>query len=240
VTGPQKELTFSSVSFRYRKSAPLALDDVSLTLPLGVTAVVGSNGSGKYTLLELAARRRRPTAGTVDSAGFSPVRPRTGYLPQQFQYPAHARCIDFLRLVSWLRGASIEDASARAEDALQAVGLNSSAHSPMRELSGGMLRRIGFAAALVSDPEVLVLDEPTTGVDAIQRRALREFVEINSPGRIVLMSSHIVEDLEILAENVIVLRSGEVQFHGPVKELLEVAGDDTLESAIIRLSGGGQ
>lgn len=215
-----------------------ALRAITAVLRPGVTCVVGANGSGKSTLLDIVAGYRAPSAGTVEGSGFDPsdtIR-EVGYLPQTFGFSRGMTILETVLLSLWLRGFSHGESTRRSRDALAAVGLMDESGKRIGRASGGMVRRTGFAVAIAHDPTLLVLDEPTTGVDAAQRRAMREIISAQSSQRIVMMSSHIAEDIAVLAETMLILKDGRQVFLGTPDEALASGGVPDLESAIIALS----
>ncbi|WP_432159108.1 ATP-binding cassette domain-containing protein [Streptomyces sp. bgisy153] len=216
------------------------LGPLSCALSEGVTCLVGPNGAGKSTFFRLAAGIEKPTAGSIvlESAKDH----RLGYLPQEPDLPRSATCEEFLHYVAWVHKIPPKQRPEAVADALVRVNLTERHRSKIRTLSGGMLRRLGIAQSLIHDPALLLLDEPTVGLDPRQRIALRETISSVSDGRIVLVSTHLVEDIRSLADRVIVLNAGQVIFDGDVPELEDKAttdapGDTDLERAIATLMG---
>lgn len=197
--------------------------------------MVGPNGAGKSTLFDLMAGTLKPTSGSVAL----PDR-RLGLLPQEFRLPPRPTCAQFLSYVGWLQGVAASDRQIAIESALDEVDLLGLAETPIRELSGGMVKRLGIAQALVHDPPVLILDEPTAGLDPVQRIALREVVAGLGRRRIVCVSTHLVEDVQAVASRVLVLNDGALLFDGDVRGLEQMSdpdapGDSILERALSSL-----
>ncbi|MFF9150417.1 ATP-binding cassette domain-containing protein [Streptomyces sp. NPDC014861] len=216
------------------------LGPLSFYLNEGVTCLVGPNGAGKSTFFRLAAGIEKPTSGTIvlESAQDR----RLGYLPQEPDLPRSATCEEFLHYVAWVHKIPAKQCSAAVTDALVRVNLTERHRSKIQTLSGGMLRRLGIAQSLIHDPALLLLDEPTVGLDPRQRIALRETISSVSDGRIVLVSTHLVEDIRSLADRVIILNSGQIIFDGDVPALEDKAtadapGDTDLERAVATLMG---
>ena len=217
------------------------LGPVTLELEAGVTCLVGANGAGKSTLFRLIAGVDRPTSGKVALPG-GPGARRLGYLPQDPTLPQSATCEDFLMYVAWLHQVPRSARRDAIAVVLKYVGLANRAQVKIKTLSGGMQRRLGIAHALVHDPAVVLLDEPTSGLDPTQRIALRENVRTIGRDRVVLVSTHLVEDVRAFADRVIVLRDGAIVFDGDVQGLESLAapigaGSTDLERALSGLIG---
>ncbi len=207
----------------FRRS--IALDGVSLTFSPGVTALVGPNGAGKTTLMRTLAGALVPTSGRVRIAGLDPYAKadrRTAlagvsWMPQIAELPKGMRTIDLVAYLCWMRGQSRGRALASAEESLRAVGLTKSFHVKMGALSGGMVRRVWLAQALAADADVLLLDEPSTGLDPRQRETMVRLIRETAAGT-VLLSSHLLEDVKELAERIVVLDQGRVSFDGSLTD----------------------
>jgi len=207
------------------------LRGVNLEFHPGVTAILGVNGAGKSTLLNIAAGITRPRRGRVEINGVSllekrkRVLPQVALMPQSSDYPANLSAIEIVEWIAWMRGAKAGASRKSAADALSAVGLGTVANQKFKKLSGGMRRRIALAQALVTNPLILLLDEPSTGLDPAQRRVMVELIRQRSGT--VILSSHIMEDVRDLAQRVIVLHDGSVKFDGMVRELERLATERT-------------
>lgn len=219
--------TFSAelrgVSHRYGSDRQ-ALVDVSLQLRPGVTALVGVNGAGKSTLLSVLAGALRPTTGSVVveavdlfGARRREVIGRVALMPQSLTLPPNLTALEAVSVIGWMRGLASREAARRAGVALEAVGLTERGRNAVKELSGGMRRRIALAQALVAEPDVLLLDEPSTGLDPQQRRRVVDIVK-GLDGTVVF-SSHVMEDVVDTASRVLVLHEGRIRFEGGVDEL---------------------
>ncbi|WP_408896443.1 ABC transporter ATP-binding protein [Nocardioides sp. R1-1] len=217
-------------SHEYRAGKP-ALVDVELTLRPGVTGLLGVNGAGKTTLLRILSGGLRPSTGDAVLDGRSlygrqrrQVLGRVGYMPQSFDAPARSRTRDVLRYLGWMRGLDAAAASAAADRLLGVVGLTERADAPMGSLSGGMKRRLGFAQSLMADPDVLLLDEPTTGLDPEQRAAMRTVIAAQERRGVTVISSHLIEDVSSLADHLVVLEEGRVLFDDSMAQFRRGAG----------------
>lgn len=220
------------------------LGPISLGITAGVTCLVGANGAGKSTLFRLAAKVDRPTSGTI-ALHAAKSRTGLGYLPQDPQFPNGATCEEFLHYVAWLQLVPKASRATAVADALTQVGLQDRKSSRIKTLSGGMRRRLGIAHALVHDPVLILLDEPTAGLDPKQRIALRDTISDVSRDRIIIVSTHLVEDVRGLADRVIVINEGTVVFDGDIGALEKHAesdapGDTDLERAIATLIGNSE
>ncbi|MGY1742921.1 MULTISPECIES: ABC transporter ATP-binding protein [unclassified Blastococcus] len=223
-------VALAGVGKRYRGTT--ALDDVTLDLAPGVTGLLGPNGAGKTTLLRIVATALAPSSGSVrvlghdpaDPAGRLAIRRRLGYLPQDSGVYTGFTAFAFVDYVAVLK--EMTDRAARHAEVrrvLDAVGLGDRAHSRIRALSGGMRRRVGLAQALLGRPDLLVLDEPTVGLDPEQRLRFREVLAGLPSDATVLLSTHLTEDVAALCPRVVVLERGRVLFDGPTAELTRLA-----------------
>lgn len=220
---------------------PAALEVRDLQFRTGVTGLVGVNGAGKSTLLSVLAGTLRPRTGDAWVAGHSLYGPgrrqalaQVGYLPQFFTPPPGATVLEIVSYLGWLRGLGAREARAAAREAVTRVGLDSRRNDPARSLSGGMLRRVAFAQSTVTRPEVLLLDEPTTGLDPEQRATIREIVHAERERPVTVVSSHLMEDITVLVDHLIVLEQGQVVFDGTLAEFQEREGAHD-EERLLRL-----
>lgn len=211
------------------------LGPVDLTVGRGVTALLGANGAGKTTLMRLVVGTARASAGKVLLPG---RRDCVGFLPQDFVGPGRATARGYLSYIAWCRSTRGGRITAPEVDAaLGAVGLLDRADHRIGTLSGGMIRRLGVAQALLGDAPVLVLDEPTVGLDPIQRHELRELITELGSSRTVLLSTHLAEDVAAVADQVLVLDEGRLLYDGPVGGLCggAVVNSESLEAGFLRL-----
>ncbi|MFD4835752.1 ATP-binding cassette domain-containing protein [Streptomyces uncialis] len=227
------------------------IEDLDLSLQPGVTGLLGPNGAGKTTLLRTLATIAPPRSGRLELFG-GPVtnerqarraRRRIGYLPQDFGYYPAFSLTDFVRYCAWLREVPSRNVDSATREALAAVGLAGRARDRMKSLSGGMLRRAGIAAAIVGSPSLLLLDEPTVGLDPAQRLDFRELIRsLARAGTAVVLSTHLVEDVGAACDTVLVLDDGRVRHSGPPQGLAALAtstapGDSPLERGYMTALG---
>lgn len=199
---------------------------IDLSLDGGIVGLVGPNGAGKTTLLRTLATVMPPKSGEVVVDGVAVqgeadarrVRERIGYLPQRFGAPSGMRLVDFVRYSAWLRGVSPDRWNSAADEALAAVDLTDRRGSRMKSLSGGMRQRAGIACAIVGRPSVVLLDEPTVGLDPGQRLQFRRVIE-GLVSATVVLSTHLIDDVDAICDRVIVVFDGAVLFDGTVGEM---------------------
>jgi ABC-2 type transport system ATP-binding protein len=216
-----------------RYGSTVALADVDLTLDRGVTGLLGPNGAGKTTLLRIVATSIAPDSGQVSLLGRSPlgaqadlteIRRHLGYLPQELGLPGDMTVFGFVDYIAVLKEWNDQAArSAEVRRVVDLVGLGDIATKRVSRLSGGQRRRVALAQSLLGDPRVLVLDEPTTGLDPTQRATLRRTLSMIATRAAVLLSTHQTEDVAALCERVVVLAGGTVRFDGSVLDLVATA-----------------
>ena len=218
-------LTVEHVTKQFQET--LALNDVSFSMENGIYGLLGPNGSGKTTLMRVLTGVLAPDGGRVRYDGIDirsldgQYRDLLGYLPQQFAMYEDFTGEKFLRYVCDLKGIPRADARERIAESLPIVGMAGEEKKKIRKLSGGMRRRIGIAQALLNHPKILVLDEPTSGLDPSERIRLRNYLLNLSKNRIILLSTHIVADLESTAHHLLLLKKGVLTAHGAPAELLQ-------------------
>ena len=231
----------------------VAVDGVDLTLGRGVHGLLGPNGAGKSTLIRTLATVLRPTEGELTLLGvpsghgdLRPLRRRIGYLPQNFGYYKRFTVREFVEYLAWLRELPGGDIPGAVQRAIERVGLADRADDKMKTLSGGMVRRVGIAQAIVNDPDVLLLDEPTAGLDPAQRVRFRELVGELGQDSCVLISTHLVEDVATACSDVVLFDQGRLVFQGSPAELAAAGtaghvGDSPIErgySALLNHEAG--
>ena len=210
------ELTVDRVTKQYKNK--IAVDRLSFNLKTGVTGLLGANGAGKTTLMRMICGILAPDSGELSLDGI-PVRDERyrdvlGYLPQDFGFYPEFTGRDFLLYFSALKGLYKAEAKRRTTELLELVGLSDVAKKKVRTYSGGMKQRLGIAQALLNRPRVLILDEPTSGLDPKERVRFRELIAELGKENIVLLSTHIVSDVEHIADRILMMREGQIIWQG--------------------------
>lgn len=203
-----------------------AVNHINLTMTNGVYGLLGVNGAGKTTLMRMLCTLLKPTSGTICCNGKdifsmgSEYRKLLGYLPQDFGFYPEFTVEDYLLYIGALKGIRPIVAKKRVKELIAKVGLSKVAHKKMKKLSGGMKRRAGIAQAMLNDPKILILDEPTAGLDPNERIRFRNLISELSEDRLVLLSTHIVSDIEYIANEIWLMKDGEILHKGSIDKLI--------------------
>ncbi|MBQ0041524.1 MAG: ABC transporter ATP-binding protein [Clostridiales bacterium] len=229
------ELVLDRVSKQYKNK--LAVDTVTLGLRPGVIGLLGANGAGKTTLMRMICGILKPTCGTITFDGLDvsgeDYRDVLGYLPQDFGYYPNFTGRKFLIYMAALKGLDKVAAKSKTEDLLRLVGLTDAADKKIKTYSGGMKQRLGIAQAVLNNPKILVLDEPTAGLDPKERVRFRNLIAELGNDRIVILSTHIVSDVEQIADRILMIKDGRFIYDG------NLAGVGNLEEFYLRQFGEG-
>jgi ABC-2 type transport system ATP-binding protein len=228
------EVVVNSVSKIYRGGV-WGLRDFSLTLKTGVLGLLGPNGAGKTTLMNILATITLPTEGTVKWNGIDIIRSPDelrqvlGYLPQDFGVYPNLTAIEFLQYMAAIKGLDSRIARRRIDELLDLLDLTQVRRRPLGRYSGGMKQRVGIAQALLNDPQLLIVDEPTVGLDPEGRIQFRNLLSDLSGERIVILSTHIVSDVEAAATEIALINKGRLVKHTVPEELLRMVGGKVWE-----------
>lgn len=219
------ELFVENVSKKFKDM--IAVDDVSLRITPGVWGLLGANGAGKTTLMRMIAGIMEPSSGKIYYNGIpikelkESYRDIFGYLPQDFGFYPEFSVKDYLEYVAALKGLTVNDSKRKIDELLERLTLSHVKNKKIVKLSGGMKRRVGIAQALLNDPEVLILDEPTSGLDPGERVRFRNLLSEFAHDRIVLISTHIVSDVEYIATQNAIMKKGKLLSTGTTEELVQ-------------------
>jgi ABC-type multidrug transport system ATPase subunit len=235
VTTNQPRLSIDQVSKRYQRDV-WGLRNFSLELEPGVLGLLGPNGAGKSTLMTIIATVTQPTEGQVLWNGTdiakepNEIRSTLGYLPQDFGVYPNLNALEFLEYIAALKGLSARQARGRIEELLDLVNLDAQVrHRPLGGYSGGMRQRVGIAQALLNDPQILIVDEPTAGLDPQERVRFRNLLSDLAGERIVILSTHIVTDVEAVATDIALIEQGRLAKHALPETLLQSVQGKTWE-----------
>ncbi|MBD5552087.1 MAG: ABC transporter ATP-binding protein [Lachnospiraceae bacterium] len=218
------ELKIDRVTKNY--GSKIACDRISMTLGKGIYGLLGANGAGKTTLMRMMCGVLNPTSGTISYDGIDvsreEYRDHLGYLPQDFGYYPEFTAQDFMMYVAALKGMPKSRAKVKTAELLEMVSLKNEAKKRIKTFSGGMKQRLGIAQALLNDPKILVLDEPTAGLDPKERIKFRNIISRMGADRIILLSTHIVSDIEHIADTILVMKNGQLIHNGSLEEIISV------------------
>ena len=229
------QLAVNDLTKRY--TGKTAVDHISFTLTPSVTGLLGANGAGKTTLMRLLCGILRPTEGTINlgenDVGSEEYRNLLGYLPQDFGYYPEFSGRDFLLYMAALKGLNKASAKEKTDVLLRQVNLTDAADKKVKTYSGGMKQRLGIAQALLNDPKLIILDEPTAGLDPRERVHFRNLIAELGKSSVVLLSTHIVSDVEQIADRILMMKDGKIIWDGAQDTISE-----DLEQLYLREFGG--
>jgi ABC-2 type transport system ATP-binding protein len=205
----------------------IAVKDINIKLQTGIYGLLGANGAGKTTLMRMLTGLIESTNGSVLYDGVdirkmgNQYYKNIGYLPQDFGYYPEFTVDDFLMYIAAIKGLGNTDSRKRVNEVIDAFTLSEKKNKKLKTLSGGMKRRVGIAQAILNNPDILILDEPTTGLDPKERIKFRNFLSKFSDDKIVLLSTHIVSDIESIANKILIMKNGKLIDNGTPEEILE-------------------
>lgn len=227
-------LTITNLSKQYN-AQKTAISDFSITINKGVLGLLGPNGAGKSTLMKMIATISKPSCGNLLLEGTDIVqnpnyiRKMLGYLPQDFGVYPNLNAYEFLEYIAAMKGVGGKGLRQRIDLLLEGVNLTADAKRPIGTYSGGMKQRIGIAQALLNDPKVLIFDEPTVGLDPEERMRFRQLIADLAQDSIIILSSHIVSDIETIADEVAIMQEGKLITHAPQNDIIKQAGNRIFE-----------
>lgn len=232
------ELTIQNISKSYNKNS-LALDGVGFSIPAGVYGLIGRNGAGKTTLLRIMASVLTPTAGEILVDGkpitdnLSAYRKMLGYLPQNTKLMPQLNIVEFLEYMAMLKGIRDKtEMKYEVERCIEIAGLGNERKKRLSKYSGGMLRRAGIAQALLGDPKVIIVDEPTTGLDPEERLHFLNLISSIGLEKNIILSTHIIHDIENICPNVCILNKGKMMYSGSTSGMVDSVKDMLWEAII--------
>lgn len=206
----------------------------------GVIGLMGPNGAGKSTLLKVLTTQLKPDAGSIQLDHVDVVthpgklRQVLGYLPQQVPYQPNVTALDYLRYIAALKGIKPQDADQQITNLFATLHLDPKNPTRLRDYSGGMRQRVGLTASLLGDPQIIMVDEPTVGLDPVERIAVRNLLSTLAQNRIVLIATHIIQDVEAIASRLLIVKDGQFQFQGTPADFLQKAAGHVWEYVLPR------
>lgn len=212
-------------------NSQVAVKDLEFTMEKGIYGLLGTNGAGKTTLMRMICTLMKPSRGSITCDGKDifemggAYRRMIGYLPQNFGFYPDLSAREYLKYIAEIKGLRPAVAKDRIEMLLEKIGLKDTGKKKLKAFSGGMIRRVGIAQAVLNDPEILVLDEPTAGLDPNERIRFRNLITELAEKRMVILSTHIVSDVEFIANRIMLMKNGRFSFIGTAEELVGLVAD---------------
>ncbi len=231
------QLEIQNVSKRYNKNK-YGLKDFSITIEKGVLGLLGPNGAGKSTLLKMIATVSKPTDGIITlnknniAKDANYMRKQLGFLPQDFGVYPNLNAFEFLEYMAAMKGIGGTNLKPRITQLLEGLNLIDAAKKPIGSYSGGMKQRVGIAQALLNDPKIIIFDEPTVGLDPEERVRFRNLISDLANDCIVILSSHIVSDIDTIADKVAIMKNGSLITKGNPEEIIELVVNKVFETSI--------
>lgn len=229
------QLDINNLSKKYGRK--YALREIDLSIHEGVFGLLGNNGAGKSTLMKIIVNLIRDYRGTVKLDGVDIRKDKSylqqvGYCPQNFSAYGKMTAIDFLEYMGAMKGVTRNITDERVDELSESLDFKQVCHEKLDSLSGGTLQRIGIAQALLNDPKILILDEPTAGLDIDERRKLREYISMIARDKIVIISTHIVSDIDFISDSLAIIKKGRLAKTGKTEELLSELDNKVYQAKI--------
>lgn len=231
-------MELKAIALTKKFGAKIAVNHINISLSNGVYGLLGANGAGKTTLMRLFCSLQNPTSGEIvlDDQNITTLgekyRNLLGYLPQHFGCYPDFTALDFLLYVAALKGLHDKWARKKSKELLEMVGLSDESSHKIKTFSGGMKQRLGIAQAMLNDPYILILDEPTAGLDPKERVRFRNLISAFAKERIVILSTHIVSDIEFIAEKILMMKSGKIVNFGEPPEIISAVNGQVWECVV--------
>ncbi len=225
------QLIIEQLTKQYKEK--IVVNNLSLKLNNGLYGLLGENGAGKTTLIRMICGVLKANDGSISYNGFDSstekYRDKLGYLPQDFGYYPDFSALDFMLYMASVKGLLNKQAKAKSDELLELVSLSKYKNKKIKTFSGGMKQRLGIAQALLNDPKVLILDEPTSGLDPKQRVLFRNLINQIKNDRIIILSTHIVTDVESIADEILMMKNGHIIQQGALSQIIKTIEDKVFE-----------
>ena len=219
----KNKLILNNINYSYNNNK--ILKDISFTCTNGITAILGNNGAGKTTLMKILTLLENPSSGNITINDINILKNESikdiiGYLPQNFDFYNNVTGYDFLSYICDIKNIRKEEKKSHISNLVDTFNLNNVINKNIRKYSGGYKRRLGIAQAMIGNPKLIVVDEPTAGLDPEQRLEFRHYLSKIGKDKIVLISTHIIEDIELCSDKIVFIKNGLIKFEGKVSEMI--------------------
>lgn len=220
----ENKLILKNINYSYNNNNNI-LKDISFTCTNGITAILGNNGAGKTTLMKILTLLEKPSSGNITINDINiqkneSIKDIIGYLPQNFDFYNNVTGYDFLSYICDIKNVRKEEKKRHISNIVDTFNLNNVINKNIRKYSGGYKRRLGIAQAIIGNPKLIIVDEPTVGLDPEQRLEFRQYLSKIGKDKIVLISTHIIEDIELCSDKIVFIKDGLIKFEGTVNEMI--------------------
>lgn len=231
----ENNLILKNIKYSYYNNE--VLKDISFTCSNGITAILGNNGAGKTTLMKIMTLLEKPSSGDIIINNQSILKNESikdiiGYLPQSFDFYSNITGYDFLSYICDLKNVDKKEKKKHISDVIETFNLNNVINKSIGKYSGGYKRRLGIAQAIIGNPKLVIVDEPTVGLDPEQRLEFRQYLSKIGKDKIVIISTHIIEDIELCSDKIIFIKNGKIVFEGTVDEAIDRVNGEILSIEI--------